>query len=327
MVAKKRRRKAGRRSALPLIAGLAAAVGIALVGLQFLPQKGPKPAEELRTVPTRESDGEQAKPRARPRPRAQPPASEPERPTRTTVEPERARETLPRVDRRAGIPKIALVIDDCGYNQDLARRFARVQVPLTFAVIPYLDGSEACAEDAFKRGHEVILHQPMEPESYPETKVEEGALLLGMGGRQVASTLTENLGTIPHVSGLNNHMGSAATADRSLMGHVMASLNDLRPSYPGLYFLDSKTSAGTVAYDTARRRGIPTAMRSVFLDHDESLASVTSKLDELLEVAEEEGEAIGIGHVKPDTLAAIEALLTRLGPDEFDFVFASELAR
>ncbi len=327
MAAKKRRRKAGRRSALPLIVALTVTVGIALVGLQFLPEKPPGEVDEPQRATTPDAPVEQPEPEPRSRRRVQSPPTERGAPPRSTVPPERVPERRPEADRRAEIPRIAIVIDDCGYNEDLAKLFTQVEIPLTFAVIPYLRGSDACAEDAFQRGHEVILHQPMEPESYPETKVGEGALLLGMGRKQIASTLTANMSAIPHVSGLNNHMGSAATADPDLMGHVMGSLKALEQPYPGLYFLDSKTSAATVAYDTARRKGIPTAMRSVFLDHDESLASVISKLDELLEVAEEEGQAIGIGHVKPDTLAAIEALLMRLGPDEFDFVFASELAR
>jgi polysaccharide deacetylase 2 family uncharacterized protein YibQ len=328
LAAKKRRRKAARRSAIPLIAILAGAVVVALVVVNIMPEPGQeasRPEKGREASPAPGETESQARPRVQTRPPEQ--VQSPPAPVRTDARAEQAPVPAPRRDLRAGIPKVAIVIDDCGYDQALAERFAALQVPITFAVIPHLPGSEACAEAAFARGHEVILHQPMQPEGYPETNPGEGALLVGMGRNQVVSTLTENLGAIPHVSGVNNHMGSAATADRVLMGHALGQMVVLQERYPGLYFLDSKTSARTVAYDVAREKGLPTAMRSVFLDHEESLASVKAKLEELLVVAEEEGEAIGIGHVKGPTLAALRQTLGRLGPDEFDFVFASELAR
>ena len=328
-----RRKSSGRRGGWGFIAGLAGVLIVALVALQVVTQ-APE-TEEAGPAPSRPAE-QAAKPQPKPE---RPTASRPETtapreaaPARPAAEPA-ARPapvvavTPQPVDRLPGVPKVSIVIDDCGYDLDLMKRFSRLRVPITFAVIPYLRHSEDSARVAWKAGKEVILHQPMEPEGYPDADPGQGALFRGMKQAEVARIVRENLESIPHVSGLNNHMGSAATADARLMALVMGEVARWRERNPGAYFLDSRTSADTVAYDTARRNGLPTAMRSVFLDHDESLDAVRDKLDELLATAESEGEAIGIGHVKPNTLTALEAMVASVGAGEFDFVFASELAR
>lgn len=331
-------RRAPRRGVAPLIAGLTGALAVALVALQLLPERrGPAGDEKPPSVRT----GEPARPETRPSPAPRRAEATPEPSRAARPEPAAAapapvdapeRRPAPRpvarpADHRPGLAKVAIVIDDCGYDLELMKRFARLRIPITFAVIPHLEYSESSALAARAAGQEVILHQPMEPEGYPDVDPGEGAILRGMAPAQVARIVRANLEAVPHVSGLNNHMGSAATADPLLMGPALAEVARLRDRYPGLYFLDSRTSAATVAYDTARRNGLPTAMRSVFLDHDESLDAVRGKLDELLTVAEQEGEAIGIGHVKGPTLTALEAMVATVGADEFHFVFASELAR
>lgn len=332
MAAKKKRGRSSRRGAGPLIAGLAGAFLVALVGLQFLPtdveEPTPSPVSPVNEPSLRPAPGRAPVPEKRasapaPRPAEDPGAEIPAEPPVVAV----AGDGRP-VERGRGRPKVAVVIDDCGYDLALMKRFARLRIPITFAVIPHLPHSEASAVEAWSAGKEVILHQPMEPEGYgagPDPG--KGALLRGMGREQVARIVRENLESIPHVSGLNNHMGSAATADSELMTFVVGAVTRLREGNPGLYFLDSRTSAASVAYDTARRSGLRTAVRSVFLDHDESLGAVRAQLEELLARADQEGEAIGIGHVKPATFTALEALSASLGTDEYDFVFASELAR
>lgn len=224
---------------------------------------------------------------------------------------------------------MAVVVDDCGHDAALMRRAVQVAAPLTFAIIPRLAHSTASAEMAHEAGHEVILHQPMEPLSYPSTDPGQGAILTGMGRPEAIRVVTENLRSIPHVAGLNNHMGSRATADPVLMGHVLAGVGQLRAgAMPDLYFLDSKTTAATVAYDTARRFGLPAAIRTTFLDNDdEDVERIRAQLDELLATARRDGEAIGIGHLKPTTLSVLEAVLPSLPRTEVQVVFASQLAR
>ena len=226
----------------------------------------------------------------------------------------------------SGPPRAAIVIDDCGERLDLMQRAIRIRAPLTFAVIPHLRASSASAELGFSSGHEVILHQPMEPSS-PAEDPGQGVLQVGMKADQVARVLRRNLEAVPHVVGLNHHMGSRATADATLMGHVLAATRSLRGEHENLYFLDSRTSAETVGFEVARRLGVPTAMRNVFLDNDADPVSIRKQLDLLLSTAAAQGEAIGIGHLKPETLAVLEAVLPAVPERECRFVFVSELVR
>jgi hypothetical protein len=167
----------------------------------------------------------------------------------------------------------------------------------------------------------------MEPEDYPATDPGEGAILVGMSAARIRDVLEDNFEDVPHAAGLNNHMGSRATADPELMAVVMAAVAGRRGPRGALYFLDSRTTADTVAWQAARGHGLAAAERSVFLDNDTEPLAIRAQLDRLLEAARQEGEAIGIGHLKPETLAVLETVLPRTAPREYRFVSASELMR
>jgi len=220
--------------------------------------------------------------------------------------------------------RVAIVIDDCGQRLELMQRAVRVRQALTFAVIPRLPHSSASAESAHAAGHEVILHQPMEPEPGDQSPG-DGALMVGMRRSQVERILRENLADVPHAVGLNNHMGSRATADAKLMAATFEAVRELSRPRP-IFFLDSRTTAETVAEDAARKAGLQAGRRAVFLDNDPSPRAVRDQLAVLLATARERGEAIGIGHLRPETLEALEAVLPR-EESEVSFVFLSALMR
>lgn len=224
-----------------------------------------------------------------------------------------------------GLPKVAIVLDDCGQRLDLMERAVRLRQPLTFAVIPHLPHSRASAEAAHSAGHEVIVHQPMEPEG-GEADPGEGVLMTGMSRRDVQRILKASFASVPHARGLNNHMGSRATADAELMGAVLGSVAEMSRSRP-LYFLDSRTSAGTVAWEAASAAGLRSAQRDVFLDNDLAPEAILGQLRRLLDEAAVGGQAIGIGHLKPETLAVLEAEMPRIEGRQARFVFLGDLVR
>ena len=227
--------------------------------------------------------------------------------------------------RGGGLPRIAIVLDDCGQRLDLIERAVRIRQPMTFAVIPHLPHSRSSAEAAFAAGHEVIVHQPMEPESGDENPG-EGALLTGMSPARVARVLASSLQDVPHAVGMNNHMGSKATADAVLMGELFEGLGKLSRGRP-LYFLDSRTSARTVAREAAGRAGVPSAERDVFLDNDLAPAAILGQLDRLMAEGAGRGQAVGIGHLKPETLAVLETALPAAEGTQARFVFLGDLVR
>ena len=199
----------------------------------------------------------------------------------------------------------------------------RSRVPLTFAVIPHLPASRRSAELAHEKGAEVIVHQPMQPEAGDEDPGQD-AIAPGMKRERIVRILRASFDDVPHAVGMNNHMGSRATADAALMEATFAALEQVKP---GALFLDSRTTAQTVALDVARRQGIAAVQRSVFLDNDLSASAIRGELDRLAGLAATQGEAVAIGHLKPETLDVLESVLPAMEGRDCRFVFLSALVR
>ncbi len=236
------------------------------------------------------------------------------------VTPLSARSRLPAIHRRENA-RLAIIIDDLGYDRSAADALLSLGFPLTVSVLPHLPLSSEVAEEAYRRGDEVMLHIPMQSES-ETAKTEEVELRVGMDAKQVDSALAGMLETVPHVAGVNNHQGSRATADPALMAALMPELRRR-----GLFFVDSRTLASTVAYDTAERFGVRAASRKVFLDDLPSHEAILKQLDLAARDAERDGTAIAIGHPRPDTIAALAEGLPRTESKGIRLVFVSELVQ
>jgi hypothetical protein len=229
----------------------------------------------------------------------------------------------------AGGPRVALVIDDLGQRvtgPDAA--LMALPVPLTLAVLPGRPHSRAVAALAAGRHgsdeparRDLFLHLPMEPQGYPGVDPGPGALLLGQGAAEVASLLDQGLASVPGAIGVNNHMGSAATADTLLMAALMAEL-----AARGLRFLDSLTTPRSVAWRAARQAGVPCARNRLFLDVEHTdEAAVSARLAELVAVARRSGQAIGIAHPHPATAAVLAREIPRYLEEGVRFVTVSDL--
>jgi uncharacterized protein len=224
-------------------------------------------------------------------------------------------------------PRLAIIIDDMGHDRAPAEELLALPVPLTISVLPHQPFSAEVAEEAFRRGDQVLLHLPMEPvaggasgaDGVTQEPIE---LRVGMSAGEVDSTLAGMLDTVPHVVGVNNHEGSRATSDAALMQALMPALRQRN-----LFFIDSRTSATTVAYSTALRDGVPAAARKVFLDDTATKEAVIIQLDLAAKDAQRDGSAIAIGHPHPATIAALKQAAPNLESTGIRLVFASELLR
>jgi uncharacterized protein len=237
------------------------------------------------------------------RPRVAAPKPEPETPKGEKLQPMPER-------RRAieGSPAVCIVIDDVGYDLDLVKQAVRtLPDTLTYAIIPLLPYSTDSARYLHDHGRDVILHCPMEPEDSGRWKPGAGSLWVGMPASEVDRIMTRDLQSVPYSVGINNHMGSRATQDPQLMKEVMGYLKGR-----GLFFLDSRTTAKTVAYQVARESGVPAAEREVFLDDVEKPGAIMKQLDELVIRAKGEGVSVGIGHLRPATLDTLARRLPEL---------------
>jgi uncharacterized protein len=218
-------------------------------------------------------------------------------------------------------PRLAIIIDDLGYDRPAAEAVLQLPFRLTVSVLPDLPHSREIAEEAHRRGDQVLLHLPMEPEG-SDRRGEARELRPGMGQAAVAQMIAAMLATVPPAVGVNNHQGSLATADPELMAETMRVLRARR-----LFFIDSRTTAATVGYRAAREAGVPAAYRKVFLDDVPSREAVLRQLRRAARLAREQGWSIAIGHPHPATLEALREALPEFQRENILLVFASDLAR
>jgi polysaccharide deacetylase 2 family uncharacterized protein YibQ len=236
------------------------------------------------------------------------------------VTPLAARErSSPSTLRGGASPRLAIILDDLGYERSAADELLALPFPLTVSVLPHLPLSSEVAEEAFRRGDQVLLHLPMESEA-DGAKPEEIELRVGMNSQQVESALEGMLETVPHAIGVNNHQGSRATSDPALMAELMPALRQR-----GLFFIDSRTAASTVAYDAAEHAGVRAASRKVFLDDTATREAVLAQLDLAARDAARDGFAIAIGHPRPATIAALTEGVPRVEARGVRLVFVSDV--
>ncbi|KPV41252.1 hypothetical protein AN478_03765 [Thiohalorhabdus denitrificans] len=200
-------------------------------------------------------------------------------------------------------PRAAIIIDDMGRSRAQARAISRLPYPVAMAVLPGTPHADDTARQAHAREKEVLVHMPMEP---GDSAIPLGPTFLreDMDREALVRQLRANLRVIPHAVGINNHMGSALTADARSMGWVMEALGE-----HDLFFVDSRTTHKTRALDEARSAGIHSASRDVFLDHEPTEEYVRAQFRELLRLARNRGTAIAIGHPHPATLKVLREML------------------
>ena len=175
----------------------------------------------------------------------------------------------------------------------------KLDVPLTLSILPHLRFSGDLAQEAYDRGREVMLHQPMEPYS-PTCNPGPGALYVGDSPQKIATVMESNMATVPHAVGVNNHMGSRFTASIQEVGDTLRFVKER-----GLLFVDSLTTNRSQAFKTARKLRMASACRNFFIDHARDEAAILIQLRKLETHALRYGCAIGIGHPYPETVRTL----------------------
>lgn len=206
-------------------------------------------------------------------------------------------------------PSLVIILDDIGNNHALGQRAVELPGDITLAFLPHTPFAAPLAEQAAKRNKGIMLHAPMANET--GAKLGPGGMTEDMNKEELQATLEDNLNAIPHVQGVNNHMGSLLTTKQDSMSWVMDVVEKR-----GLYFVDSLTNPNSVAAETATRAGIPSAERDVFLDNERDLNGLVKQFQQALNVARKNGHVILIGHPYPETLDFLEAVLPTLETKE-----------
>jgi polysaccharide deacetylase 2 family uncharacterized protein YibQ len=213
----------------------------------------------------------------------------------------------PKIPTQKQLPKVALIIDDIGYDRALAKKFLDLHGMLTFSILPHSPLTKSFARAARQKGNEIMIHLPMEPNEYPEIDPGSGTLLTSMLPDELISQLEENLAAVPFVKGANNHMGSKLTAVSTQMYQIFSILKKR-----GLFFVDSRTTPNSLCKPSARLLQIPFAERDVFLDHIHEPDVIRGQIEKLIHIAKRQGKALGIAHPNPITYEVIREMLPEL---------------
>lgn len=217
-------------------------------------------------------------------------------------------------------PVLSLVIDDLGYSFDLAKKVIDLPGKHTFAIIPGTTYAAKIARYAHSHKQEVMLHMPMQ--SSTDLIIEPTALHDKMTESEITDNVATMMNDIPHIAGVNNHMGSKLTEIPYIMRPVMETI---RQSGRHLYFLDSRTTPLSTAYQQALIAGLPSLKRDVFIDYDHTnLESMKFQLDLWLDKAKENGHAVAIGHPYTSTINLLKEKIPQISTD-YRFKSVSEL--
>jgi len=216
--------------------------------------------------------------------------------------------------------KIAIVLDDWGYNENNLDILKEIQCPMTMSILPNLPYSTDLAEKLKVMGFEVILHLPMEPvEKY---KLEQNTIMTDMDETTIQNIISIALESVPTAKGVSNHMGSKATADLRTMSIVLKELEKR-----GLYFLDSFVASNSVCKNLTRKMRIGFASRDIFIDNQSDPEYIKGQIYKLKKRARIYGRAIGIGHDRRNTLEVLKQVIPELEREGYELVFVSGLIR
>ncbi|VBB05875.1 divergent polysaccharide deacetylase [Lucifera butyrica] len=237
---------------------------------------------------------------------------------KTALVPEKKTEVRPPAPERA---KMAIIIDDFGYNQEPIGMFASMGRPLTFSVLPYHIFSNEAASRGLAAGQQVMLHLPMEPMS-ASVGQEKTSIQVAMSDAEIRDIVTKAIQSVPGIVGVNNHEGSRATADPRVMKAVLGVIKN-----NDLFFIDSRTSSRSVAFDMAKQTGVPTGENSLFIDNSSDIAAIKEQLQRAAQIALRYGSIIVIGHARSNTAIAIREAIPDLEADGIRLVFVSQLVK
>jgi hypothetical protein len=216
--------------------------------------------------------------------------------------------------------KIAVVIDDLGYNSNNLAIMKNIKYPMTFSVLPGLSYSQTLARELHRRGFEIILHLPMEP--WEKFNMENNTILTSMDETRIKEIIDTDLVAVPYAKGVSNHMGSKVTEDAGTMAIIF---NELENRH--LYFLDSLVTAKSMGQELADKINLKFAKRDVFLDNIQDAKYIRQQIRQLKIKARDKREAIAIGHDRKVTLEILKEVMPELAKEGYKFVFVSDLVK
>jgi len=217
---------------------------------------------------------------------------------------------------------VAVIVDDMGSSLDEARELLSIDLPITFSIIPGLANVTAVAKLAESAGRAVMVHLPMEPQGYPQRRLESNGLLIAQPEEEITARTVALLRAVPQATGANNHMGSRFTEHEEKMLPVLKVLKG-----KGLFFIDSLTTPRSKGFAVAESLGVRTAVRNVFLDNQQDVVAIKKQLYVAAEMSRRKGGVIAICHPHSATIAALKEAMPEMQRAGITFVSAGDFVR
>jgi len=217
-------------------------------------------------------------------------------------------------------PKIAIIFDDVGENIDQVKKILDLNVPITVAILPFLNYSKRSAELANKNDMEIMLHLPMEPY---HSKVTSGihTITTDMSNEEISKWTRQSIKNVPYIKGVNNHMGSKATEDSRVMEEILKILKSNQ-----LYFIDSRTSNKSVGFELAKKLGIPSEINKCYLDNKNDKNYIKKRLNLVIRMVLKDAKVIAIGH-SSNTIKVIKEYIPEFKRKGIEFVYVSDILK
>ncbi len=220
--------------------------------------------------------------------------------------------------------RIAILIDDIGYDLSPLYELLKIDASLTFAILPHYAHSVDAANILHRAKREILLHLPMEPHAFPDENPGMGALLMSMSDRQIKEEVDKDLDAIPYISGVNNHMGSKFMEDEAKLNVVFTQLKKRN-----LFFVDSRTTPLSKGPEIARQLGLRFVSRKIFIDDDHDYMTIFRNLTTRIyrEFDHKSEAVVMIGHPRVKTIQALKEAIPVLKARGIDIVPVSALVQ
>jgi polysaccharide deacetylase 2 family uncharacterized protein YibQ len=188
--------------------------------------------------------------------------------------------------------QVAVVIDDFGNDMAGTEEMLTIPIPLTIAVMPFLPTTKRDARLAHEKGHEVLVHLPMEPIRGKKKWLGPGAITTDLSSEEIRKRVKDAIQDVPYAIGINNHMGSKATADERVARIVVEVCKE-----KGMMILDSKTTDKSLLVKLAKQMAVPYAENELFLDDVDTLTHISKQMNKIHRLLLKQNQCIAIGHV------------------------------
>ena len=225
----------------------------------------------------------------------------------------------PRIARQFKGGKLAIIIDDCGVDVSAVNSLLDTNLPFSYAIIPFKSHSSDTLELIRSRGRVAMLHLPMEPMNVASSEG-ANAIRVALTDAQKQELTRKAMNSLPGISGVNNHQGSKATSDAATMKVVLREIKS-----KGLFFVDSRTIASSVARDVAKNMGVRTARNDIFLDNSTNPEDIRAQIYKAMAIAEKAGSCVAICHARPNTVKCWKTYLQEFKNCGIQFVPVTDL--